>query len=95
MPHFRHDVLRVVSVFCNLILDLGRLLGTAVRSHAALSAEILFLHKQLAFYQEHEIKPRRLTDSARAALLVFTRLFNWRDALVIRTCRGPLLMPFQ
>lgn len=42
-----------------------------VRSHVALSAEILFLRKQLAFYQEHEIKPRRLADSARASLLVF------------------------
>jgi len=70
-------------VFCNLILDLGRLVRTAVRSRAALSAEILFLRKQLAFYQEHEVKPRRLTDSARAALLALYRLFNWRDALVI------------
>lgn len=83
MSHFRCDVLRVVSVFCNLILDLGRLVRTAVRSRAALSAEILFLRKQLAFYQEHEVKPRRLTDSARAALLALYRLFNWRDALVI------------
>jgi hypothetical protein len=79
----RSQVLQAVSILGNLLLDVGRFLQTAVRSRAALSAEILFLRKQLAFYQEHEIKPRRLTDSARAALLVFSRLFNWRDALVI------------
>jgi hypothetical protein len=83
MLHFRHGVLQAVSIFGNLIFDVERFMRTAVRSHAALSAEILFLRKQLAFYQEHEIKPRRLTDSARAVLLVLSRLFNWRDALVI------------
>jgi hypothetical protein len=31
---------------------------------AAPSAEVLFLRKQLAFYQEHQISPRRLTDAA-------------------------------
>jgi len=70
-------------MFGNRIRDGVRFAQTAVRSRAALSAEILFLRKQLAFYQEHEIKPRRLTDSARAALLVLSRMFNWRDALVI------------
>jgi hypothetical protein len=80
---FRRGVLQVVPIVGHLILDAWRFLRTAVRSRAALSAEILFLRKQLAFYQEREIKPRRLTDPARAALLVFSRLFNWRDALVI------------
>jgi hypothetical protein len=83
MPHFRHHVLQGVSIFSNLIFDGVRFLQTTVRSRVALSAEVLFLRKQLAFYQEHEIKPPRLTDSARAALLVSSRLFNWRDALVI------------
>lgn len=83
MPHFRHRVLRAVSICGNLALDIGGFLQTAVRSRTALSAEILFLRKQLAFYQEREVKPRRLTDAARLALLAFSCLFNWRDALVI------------
>jgi len=83
MPDSWCHFLQVVSLSGSLLLDVGRFLQTVVRPRAALSAEILFLRKQLAFYQEHEIKPRRLTDSARAALLVLSRMFNWRDALVI------------
>src|ERR1700745_610045 len=55
----------------------------ALSSRAALSAEVLFLRKQLAFYQEHQISPRKLTDAARFSLVLWSRLFNWRDALMI------------
>ena len=43
------------------------------RSRSALVAEKLFLRKQLAFYREREIEPRRLTDVARLCLLGETR----------------------
>jgi len=46
-----------------------RFLKTAARSRNSLVAENLFLRKQLAFYQEHEKKPRRLTDAARIVLV--------------------------
>jgi putative transposase len=58
-------------------------LRLAVSSRAALSAEVLFLRKQLAFYQEHQIPPRKLTDAARFSLVLWSRLFNWREALMI------------
>jgi putative transposase len=58
-------------------------LRLAVSSRSALSAEVLFLRKQLAFYQEHQIAPRKLTDAARFSLVLWSRLFNWRDALMI------------
>jgi hypothetical protein len=48
-----------------------------------LSAEVLFLRKQLTFYQEHQISPRKLTDAARFSLVLWSRLFNWREALMI------------
>ena len=48
-----------------------------------MSAEILFLRKQLAFYQEHQIRPRRLTDAARFSLAFWSRFFEWKEALVI------------
>lgn len=53
------------------------------RSRAVVSAENLFLRKQLAFYQERQVEPRRLDDAARICLLLWSRLFNWRDALVV------------
>src|ERR1700756_1460233 len=58
-------------------------LWLAVSSRAELSAEVLFLRKQLAFYQEYQIKPRKLPDAARFSLALWSQLFNWRPALVI------------
>jgi putative transposase len=55
----------------------------AVSSRAELSAEVLFLRKQLAFYQEHQVQPRKLTDAARFSLAPWSQLFNWRAALMI------------
>jgi putative transposase len=53
------------------------------RSRTALSAEVLFLRKQLVFYEERQVQPRRLTDSARFSLILLSRLCNWKEALVI------------
>src|SRR5437879_225304 len=53
------------------------------RSRTALSAEVLFLREQLAFYQERQVQPRRLNDSARFSLILWSRLCNWKEALVI------------
>jgi hypothetical protein len=50
---------------------------------AELSAEVLFLRKQLAFYQEHQVQPRKLTDAARFSLMLWSHLFDWRTALMI------------
>lgn len=43
-------------------------------SQAALAAEILFLRKQLAFYQERKIKPRRFDDGARLSMLLLIQI---------------------
>jgi hypothetical protein len=53
------------------------------RSRTALSAEVLFLRKQLAFYEERQVQPRRLNDSARFCLVLWSRLCSWKEALVI------------
>jgi len=58
-------------------------LRLAVSSRAELSAEVLFLRKQLAFYQEHQIRPRKLTDAARFSLVLWSQLFNWKATLII------------
>src|SRR6202022_1293015 len=35
------------------------------------------------FCQEHQIRPRRFTDAARISLVLWSRLFDWKEALVI------------
>jgi putative transposase len=50
---------------------------------AALVAEILFLRKQLALFQERKVKRRRTTPAFRITTVVLARFFNWRDALLI------------
>jgi hypothetical protein len=67
----------------DLMGDGLRFLRLTVRSHSALSAEVLFLRKQLAFYKEREKQPRRLNNSARLSLVLWSQLFDWRSALVI------------
>jgi putative transposase len=66
-----------------LFRDGLRFLKTMAQSHAALAAEVLFLRKQLVYYEEHQIRPRRLTDGARLSLLLWSRFFDWRKALTI------------
>ena len=67
----------------DLLAELLRFLTTAARSRSSLVAENLFLRKQLAFYQEHETKPRRLTDAARITLVFWSRWLDWKQALAI------------
>src|ERR1022692_1299555 len=60
-------------------------LNVATRSRKAVAAEILFLRKQLAYCQDHQIRPRRLTDATRLSLVLWSRLFEWKEALTIVT----------
>ena len=63
-------LLGLAATFSDLLVDLLKSLKAAVRSRSSLVAENFFLRKQLAFYQEHEVKPRRLTDAARIGTIV-------------------------
>ena len=67
--------------------DLISFLKSAFRSRITLVAENLFLRKQLAFYREHKIKPQPLTDAARLSLVFWSRLFDWKSALMIGQTR--------
>ena len=58
--------------------DVLWLVSAAVRSHAQLAAENLFLRKQLALYVERQAKPRRADDATRMALVMLSRLIEWR-----------------
>jgi len=52
-----------------------------VGSQASLAAEVLFLRKQLAFYQERRIKPHSFNDSAQLSMLLLAKLFDWKKCL--------------
>ena len=73
----------LIRIFIITAAESVRYVTSLARSRSVLAAENLFLRKQLAFYQERQARPRRLTDAARFSLALWSHLFNWKDALVI------------
>ena len=78
-----YHVLHLVGALLTLLIDVVRFLRLCLRPAPVLAAENLFLRKQLAFYQERHVTPRRVTDAARFILVWLARWFDWRQALVI------------
>jgi hypothetical protein len=66
-----------------LVRDLLHFVALTCSSHHRLAAENLFLRKQLAFDIERQVRPRRLNDAARIALVVLARAIDWRQLLVV------------
>jgi len=73
----------VHAALAELLRDGVQFVHAFCHPRAASAAEILLLRKQLAYYQEHQVKPRRLTDASRLSLLLRSRFFDWRAALVV------------
>ena len=63
-----------------VLLDLCQFALLAVRSHRTLAAENLFLRKQLALFQERQVRPRRANDATRWMMATLSRCFAWRGA---------------
>ena len=80
--HLFHHVLSLTGTLLTLLVDGIRFLRLCLRPAPVLAAENLFLRKQLAFYQERHVKPRRATDAARFTLVWLARWFDWRQALI-------------
>jgi hypothetical protein len=78
-----------LTVLWELLCDGLQFLNVVARSRTAVAAEVLFLRKQLAYYRDHQIRPRRLSDAARLSLGLWSRLFDWKEALMVVT-PGPL-----
>ncbi len=72
-----------VKAIIKLLGDLAIFICLTLRPQSALAAENLFLRKQLAMYQERRLKPRRPDSPARIALVLLSRLFAWKNALVV------------
>jgi hypothetical protein len=79
----RSSRLIVCGTVGRLLVDALRLVSLGVRLRSQLAAENLFLRKQLALYQEREVKPRRADDATRISLVVLSRLIDWRTVLTI------------
>jgi putative transposase len=77
------SLLSFACMLSTLMCDTGRFLCLCLRPSPAIAAENLFLRKQLALYQERHTTPRRATNAIRISLVWLSRLFDWRQALVI------------
>jgi putative transposase len=78
-----HNLGTMTCTLLTLLLDAARWLALCLRPAPALAAENLFLRKQLAHYQERQVKPKLATDATRMALVWLSRIFDWRAALVM------------
>ncbi len=72
----------LVALSRTLVANGLRFLALCTKSRPALAAEILFLRKQLAFYQERKLVPRRFDNASRYLLVLLSRCFDWKEALV-------------
>ncbi len=66
-----------------VLLDFVRLTAQTCRSRSAVEAENLFLRKQLALFQERNLRPHRADDSTRWSMSFVSQWFDWRSALVV------------
>jgi transposase InsO family protein len=78
-----HDLRQMVSTLLKLSADAWRFLVLCLWPSPALAAEVLFLRKQLALYEERQIKPRRTTHAIRLAMVWLSCWFDWRPVLRI------------
>lgn len=78
-----HLLIELISAMIIWVADVGRFLRLRRSSSPALAAEVLFLHKQLALYEERQVKPRRATNATRLTMVWLSRFFDWRPALRI------------
>jgi putative transposase len=76
-------LIQLATMLLALARDALRFFGLCLRPSARLTAENLFLRKQLALYQERTVRPRRTTDATRIVMVWFGRWFDWRQALAV------------
>ena len=65
----RH-LIQPASMLLTLMVDAVCYLGLCLRPHPKRAAEVLFVRKQLALYEERQVKPRRATDATRIVMVL-------------------------
>jgi transposase InsO family protein len=81
------ELVRTVAL---LFMDLLQYAVLSCRSEESLAAENLVLRKQLALYRERQVRPGRIDPATRIALVVLSKLCDWRSALVVVQPATPL-----
>jgi hypothetical protein len=76
-------VIAFAHVVFQFLADLLGLVALSIRPRRSLEAENLFLRRQLALYKERGIKPRRVDAATGMSLVLLSKLFDWRCALII------------
>ena len=76
-------MLTAFSILARMVSDLIGWCALCCRSRNSLRAEILFLRRQLALYEERGTKPRRVDAATRVSLAFLSTLFAWRSALLV------------
>jgi putative transposase len=76
-------MLTLVGILIQLIGQTLCWFRLAFRSTQAIMAENLFLRRRLALYVERGVKSRRVDPVTRISLALLSRLFDWRDAVVV------------
>ena len=76
-------MLYLTRAIVEVLSDLVKFAALFLRPAGAIRAENLALRRQLAAYIERGVKPRRLDHAGRASLAMLSRLFSWRDAIVV------------
>jgi hypothetical protein len=76
-------MLRLLLILVQLAADVVRWCGLVLRVQRSIEAQNLFLRRQLALYIERGVKPRRIDSVTRIVLVILSRFFHWRDALVV------------
>jgi len=76
-------VLHLARAIVEVLSDLVKLAALFLQRASGIRAENLVLRKQLSAYIERGVKPRRLDHAGRVSLSLLSRLFDWRDAIVI------------
>ena len=72
---FKH-ISELASMQLKLSVDVGRFLLLCLRPSPTLAAENLFLRKQLALYEERQVKPGRATDATRLVMVWLSYCFE-------------------
>ena len=82
----RHTTISVTLALVTsfrLFRDLLWYVYLGLRADKVLAAENLFLRKQLALYQERQVKPHRIDAATRIMLVFLSKRFKWWSSLVI------------
>ena len=73
----------VLKIIWRWLTDWACLCWFATRSAEALEAENLFQRRGLALCKERGIKPCRIEVATRVSLVFVSKLFDWRQALIV------------